>query len=162
LGKTLAFALALIKYCWVAKCLEKLFYENRIQIHKEYVIENQNQNPFFKMDWQSNPITIQIITNLNQNFNWFVLCCKFSIPKGHIYYPPLRPIHDPLLSEQCDQMVWTKKSPISFKKRPIWSPIGSKSPNLVTLLVSKHYLNFFFENSLALFKMWRREITIHV
>jgi len=25
--ETLAFALALIKCCWVAKCLEKLFYE---------------------------------------------------------------------------------------------------------------------------------------
>jgi len=30
----LAFALALIKYCWVAKCLEKIFYEKHI-IHQK-------------------------------------------------------------------------------------------------------------------------------
>jgi len=26
------------------------YFFNPIQIHKEYVIDNQNQNPFFKMD----------------------------------------------------------------------------------------------------------------
>ncbi len=47
----LAFALALIKCCWVAKCLEKLFYENMaecIKYDRVYSLAESNEIIIFR------------------------------------------------------------------------------------------------------------------